>query len=789
MSLCAAPRGGVPLRGCARPACARARRPHPARSRVGWRVATALSAAPSPSLQHVDLSCLCACTAEVRRDWTPAKVDKVVQSGPSTVDVAVRTGLRRGWLRVCWDAGGGARLSLAARPPPKGAGAGAAFGGALDAALKGKVLLSAQLDRPWDRVAVLSFGAAPGGDPTVAVLVEVMGRYSNAYLLDVSPEGGGGGRKVVAAAFQVTSAMSRARQLRTGAPYEAPPLARGLPPDARAVAEESSWRNTVERMAREPRGGGRDRGLHAGQPGAGDRVTRDQVREALVTCFHGVSPALARELVEHACSGGGTGTVASVPDTASFTDAHWAELWAAFRGWVERCVSGDGFTMGAGAPADGTYSVLGLLGPYRSPRTKGEGEASALAHSPESVLEMVEDYYEGMQGHVGGVARGREGTGGMGGGRARCEALARDAARLRRRAQRLVAKFEAQVSAAKGAAAETHVGDVLLAAQADLGESPLGVDRVTVPDFDAGNNSASCGVLDIAVDPLKTAVENAVAYYERGGKLRRSLDHVVPLLESAQRWEAGLAEVTVSLDLLMDTPEWNAQDASVLAEIAAELDGLREGGVRPPGVSLNSKTIGASPRSSKANKKGSKGAAAGTSAKKGTGVGGGNGKGKGASAASDFLRFTSPGGLEVLVGRNSRQNDRLTFATAAKGDVWLHARGVPGSHCVLRTASAGCEASAEGLLAAARKDGGLETSKERAARMDPDLRFAADLAARHSQGGRGQAVVPVSILRASDVRRAPGGVPGAVLMNGPEAVVYGRPEDAPPLPAALGGTP
>ena len=33
-----------------------------------------------------------------------------------------------------------------------------------------------------------------------------------------------------------------------------------------------------------------------------------------------------------------------------------------------------------------------------------------------------------------------------------------------------------------------------------------------------------------------------------------------------------------------------------------------------------------------------------------------------------------------MVGKNSRQNEEVTFHQAAANDVWLHARGVPGAH-------------------------------------------------------------------------------------------------------------
>ncbi len=47
------------------------------------------------------------------------------------------------------------------------------------------------------------------------------------------------------------------------------------------------------------------------------------------------------------------------------------------------------------------------------------------------------------------------------------------------------------------------------------------------------------------------------------------------------------------------------------------------------------------------------------------------------------LEFKTTQGLTVLVGRNNIQNDKLTFKTGLKGDIWLHAQKCPGSHVLL----------------------------------------------------------------------------------------------------------
>jgi len=102
------------------------------------------------------------------------------------------------------------------------------------------------------------------------------------------------------------------------------------------------------------------------------------------------------------------------------------------------------------------------------------------------------------------------------------------------------------------------------------------------------------------------------------------------------------------------------------------------------------------------------------------------------------LRYTSPSGFLVLVGRNAKENDLLT-RLAHSEDLWFHAQGVPGSHVILK---------AEG------KNPPLE-----------DLLFAAKLAAYHSKA-RGEAQVPVDYTRKKHVWRPRKAAPGQVLYTG-----------------------
>ncbi len=98
--------------------------------------------------------------------------------------------------------------------------------------------------------------------------------------------------------------------------------------------------------------------------------------------------------------------------------------------------------------------------------------------------------------------------------------------------------------------------------------------------------------------------------------------------------------------------------------------------------------------------------------------------------------FKTSDGFTVLVGRNNRQNDRLTLKTAAKTDVWLHTKDIHGSHVIIRT---------EGKPV-------TETA----------LLEAAQLAAYHSKA-RESTNVPVDYTLVKHVSKPTGAKPGMVI--------------------------
>lgn len=73
---------------------------------------------------------------------------------------------------------------------------------------------------------------------------------------------------------------------------------------------------------------------------------------------------------------------------------------------------------------------------------------------------------------------------------------------------------------------------------------------------------------------------------------------------------------------------------------------------------------------------------------------------KGSTTKSTLLTQRAPDGTLIFIGRNSLQNDEVTFRRSAPDDLWLHAHGVPGSHVIVKCG--GHPVAAETLTLAAR---------------------------------------------------------------------------------------
>lgn len=192
--------------------------------------------------------------------------------------------------------------------------------------------------------------------------------------------------------------------------------------------------------------------------------------------------------------------------------------------------------------------------------------------------------------------------------------------------------------------------------------------------------------LEIALDPALTPQQNAQKYYKNYRKAKTAEEKLTEQIGLAQTELTYIDSVFESLAL--------AENERDLNEIRAEL--AEQGYVR-----------------CKAGKKNQK-----------------------QPALSAPLKFKTSDGFTVLVGRNNRQNDKLTMKDANNNDIWFHTKNIPGSHTVLVT------------------DGKAPT--------ETAMEEAAVLAAQHSRA-KDSAQVPVDYTQIRYVSKPQGAKPGMVI--------------------------
>jgi len=226
----------------------------------------------------------------------------------------------------------------------------------------------------------------------------------------------------------------------------------------------------------------------------------------------------------------------------------------------------------------------------------------------------------------------------------------------------------------------------LLMAQQDAVDP--GDEEVTLPDlFEEGDP------VTIPLDPATSVVENAERYYARARRTRRSRE------EAESRLEETMARAETAEALHEEITAINTLDGIKRFRKEREADVA-------PFVDRPDADVDHFP----------------------------------------FRRFDLGEGYEVWVGKNARQNDELTFHTAQKYDLWLHARGVPGSHTVLHLPNRDAEPGRR------RKY------------------IAAAIAAYYSKA-RGSGLVPVMITERKYVRSPKGAAPGAVRVDREEVLL------------------
>ncbi len=139
-------------------------------------------------------------------------------------------------------------------------------------------------------------------------------------------------------------------------------------------------------------------------------------------------------------------------------------------------------------------------------------------------------------------------------------------------------------------------------------------------------------MITIPLDPLLTPSENAKKYFDRYGKLKRTYEALSKLTVEVKEEIDHLESIQTALDIALREDD--------LTQIREEL--IASGYIRRKGGTKKVKIT------------------------------------------SRPFHYLSSDGFHMYVGKNNYQNDELTFKFATGGDWWFHAKGMPGSHVILK---------------------------------------------------------------------------------------------------------
>lgn len=245
--------------------------------------------------------------------------------------------------------------------------------------------------------------------------------------------------------------------------------------------------------------------------------------------------------------------------------------------------------------------------------------------------------------------------------------------------ERNVKKYDLQIKQQKDAAKKDKYklyGELLQAYGYNI-ES--GVKLAEVENYYDNN-----ALIKIPLDPDLSALENSKKYFEKYGKLKRTSEALEGLIEETHTQILHLESIQNALDIAVSSDD--------LVQIKEEL--MEYGFIKKNRSSKKEKT------------------------------------------KSKPFHYRSTDGYDIFVGKNNYQNDELSFKVATGNDWWFHAKGMPGSHVIVKSNN-------EEL---------------------PDRVFeeAGRLAGFYSQG-RNNEKIEIDYLQKKNLKKPSGGAPGFVV--------------------------
>ncbi len=139
--------------------------------------------------------------------------------------------------------------------------------------------------------------------------------------------------------------------------------------------------------------------------------------------------------------------------------------------------------------------------------------------------------------------------------------------------------------------------------------------------------------ITIPLDTQLTPMENAQKYFDRYNKLKRTYEALHELIKETHEEMEHLESISTSLDIAVSEDD--------LIQIKEEL--TQFGYIKKKHA------------------------------------------GKKEKVKSKPFHYLSSDGFHIYIGKNNFQNDELTFKFASGSDWWFHAKGIPGSHVIVKT--------------------------------------------------------------------------------------------------------
>jgi predicted ribosome quality control (RQC) complex YloA/Tae2 family protein len=621
---------------------------------------------------QTDALTLAAVSDELATVALGARVEDVIQPTPQSVALLLYGQGAKHWLVIAAHPQL-ANMHLAGSRPRKLVNDPPAFVMLLRKHLVGARLIALRQPR-WERVIELAF--ARGGPESrrapVWLTAELMGRQSNVILREDTATGG----EVLGALHVVPPGASRVRLIMPHASYQpAPPQTRTLRGEpVPRLPPERATASQLETAALDMLAAAQ--AMPVMEPPAGKRSGKSKRGETptVVALLMANVAGCSRELAREV-----TYRALGTTDAALAPNLNWAALSAEMRVFTALAESR------AWRPTL-VYATLDATAPGAYAVYEPRQFAGATLRLTPSVNEALATYYHDAEWRV--TVEGAKGE------------LRRVLQTNRDRCQRKAEALQGELRGLDDARRLREEADLLLAFQSELPERAASVTLENPFALEAGQ-----ATITLELDPRYGVVENANRRYARYHKLHRAASQI-PVQIAANNLELARIEQLQADLTLAETP----QEIALVREEIVEAGYLR---AKPD------------PRARK-QPKGGKGK---------QGKQGGQ-QGKRMTQGGTPLRRESSDGFALLVGKNSRQNEEVTFHQAGANDLWLHARGVPGAHVIV-------------------KSGGRPVP-------ETTLREAAALAAYYSQA-RENGRVEVDYTEQRYVRHMKGGGPGMVV--------------------------